>query len=142
MQPDQTSSDLASARLQQARECLQTAEVDIAAGLFKAAANRSYYCIFHTMRALLALDRFDSKKHSGVITAFRQKYIKTGIFDSKFSDIVGKAFTARNKSDYQDFYVISKDDVAAQIENAKTFLTAVEEYLAPKLQNVSEKTEI
>ena len=135
MQHNYNPSDLASARLQQARDCLQTAEVVIAAGLFKDAANRSYYCIFHAMRALLALDEFDSKKHSGIIAAFRQRYIKTKIFPANYSDIVGDAFDIRIDSDYEDFYLISKDEVAAQIENAKTFLAAVEEYLAPKIQN-------
>jgi hypothetical protein len=38
---------------------------------FETAANRSYYCIFNAMRAVLSLDRFDSKKHSGIIDAFR-----------------------------------------------------------------------
>jgi uncharacterized protein (UPF0332 family) len=134
MQHNYNPSDLASHRLQQARECLQTAEVVIAAGLFKAAANRSYYCIFHAMRAVLALDRFDTKKHSGVISAFRQKYVKTGVFTADISDIIKTAFKVRNNSDYQDYYLISKDDVAAQIENARAFLLAVEGYLAPKLE--------
>ena len=132
---ERTPVDYAVYRLQKARECLQSAESEIAAGLFLDAANRSYYAIFHAMRAVLALERFDSKKHSGVISYFRQKYIKTGIFDTTFSDIVGTAFTVRNKSDYQDFYIVSKSDVSAQLENAKTFLAAVEEYLAPKIQD-------
>ena len=141
MQPDQTSSDLASFRLQKARVCLQVAERNIAAAFFLDAANRSYYCIFHAMRAVLAFDRFDSKKHSGVISAFRQNYIKTGVFTADISDIIRTAFEVRNESDYEDFYVISKDEVTTQLENAKTFLTAVEEYLAPKLQDISGETE-
>ena len=87
------------------------------------------------MRAVLAFDRFESKKHSGVISAFRKDYIKTGIFPVELSDIIEDAFEIRNDSDYDDFYVISKNDVATQIENAKTFLTAVEEYITSKTQN-------
>jgi len=135
MQHNYKPSDLASFRLQQARRCLRAAEVNIAADLFKDAANRSYYCIFHAMRAVLALDRFDSKKHSGVISAFRQNYVKTGVFTADISDIIRISFTVRNESDYEDFYVISKEKVAGQIENARAFLAAVEEYLAPKLQD-------
>ena len=134
MQHNYKPSDLASHRLQQARECLQSAELEIAAKIYRTAANRSYYCIFHAMRALLALDEFDSKKHSGIIAAFRQRYIRTKIFPSNYSDIVGDAFDVRIDSDYEDFYLISKDDVAAQIENARAFLSAVEGYLAPKLE--------
>jgi uncharacterized protein (UPF0332 family) len=85
------------------------------------------------MRAVQALDRFDSKKHSGVIAHFRQNYIKTGIFPPAFSDIIGNAFKVRNNSDYVDFYIIVKNEVMAQIENAKLFLSAVEEYINTKL---------
>ena len=141
MQHNYKPSDLASFRLQQARECLELAEVALAANSFKGSANRSYYCIFHAMRAVLALDRFDSKKHSGVISAFRQNYVKTGIFTADISDIIRTSFTVRNESDYEDFYIISKEKVTEQLENAKTFLTAIEDYLAPKLQDVSEKTQ-
>ena len=141
MLPDNAPAALASVRLLQAKECLQSAELEIASNIYRSAANRSYYSIFHAMRAVLALDRFDSKKHSGVISAFRKRYIKTGIFSAAFSKVIDNAFDVRIDSDYEDYYLISKDDVAAQIENAKTFLTAVEEYLAPKLQDVSGETE-
>jgi len=126
---DKTGFALANARLQQARECLQFAETGLATESYKGAANRSYYCIFHAMRALLALEGFDSKKHSGVISAFRQRYTKTAIFPPNFSDIVGEAFEIRNDSDYQDFYIVPKERVEIQIANAKTFLAAVEEYI-------------
>jgi len=132
--PDYSPSDLASFRLMQARDCLQYAEMGIAAGLFKGSANRSYYAIFHSMRAVLALDKFDSRKHSGIIAAFRQRYIGTGIFPIEFSDIIGAAFEVRNDSDYQDMYIVSKKKVVAQLENAKTLFAAVEEYVTTKLQ--------
>jgi len=135
MLPNRTPIDYAGYRLQQAKECLELAEMALAADSFKGSANRSYYAIFHAIRAILALERFDSKKHSGVISYFRKNYIKTGIFDSKISDIVGDAFRVRNESDYQDFYLVSKEKVTTQLENAKTFLSAVEEYLAPKIQD-------
>lgn len=45
-------------------------------GELKTANNRAYYSIFHAMRAILALDEVDFKKHSGVIAYFRENYIK------------------------------------------------------------------
>ena len=129
---DGNGKGLAKYRIEQAHECLQSAEREIEAGVFKGAANRSYYAIFHAMRAVLALQGIDSKKHSGVIAAFRQNYIKTGEFELRFSDIIRDAFEVRNSSDYQDFYVPSKSDVEQQIENAKMFLEEVEKYLKIK----------
>ncbi len=132
MQPDEhTPEDLAVFRLHQARECLQAA---LAAIDFKTAANRSYYCIFHAMRAVQALDRFDSRKHSGVIDNFRKDYIRTGIFSGEFSKVIGKAFDVRLESDYEDFYVVSKSKVTSQVENAKA-LEAVEKYIGERIQS-------
>lgn len=119
---------LAKYRLDQANECLRSAEMVFTAGSFRFAVNRSYYCIFHAMRAVLALDMFETKKHSGIISAFRQKYIKTDIFPEKFSVIIRNAFNTRNAGDYQDFFIVSKEE-AAHIENASIFLQAVEHYL-------------
>jgi uncharacterized protein (UPF0332 family) len=134
MQPDYLPEDLAHYRIDKAKTCLQGAETEMAHGLFENAANRLYYCIFSAMRAVLALDQFDSKKHSGVIAAFRKSYIKTGIFPEAFSDTIKSAFEVRNESDYKDFFLISKADVATQVENAKTFLEAVEKYIGERTQ--------
>ena len=35
----------------------------------------------------------------------------------------------RTDSDYEDFYVVPKDDVVKQVEEAEYFLNQVEEYL-------------
>jgi len=136
MREEDDSAVLAAVRLDKARVFLRDAETNMTVDSFLTSVNRSYYCIYHAMRAVLALDRFDSKKHSGVISQFRKNYIKTGIFPSTLSDIITKSFRDRNDSDYNDYYLISKDEVVEQLENAKTFLAAVEEYLAPKLQNM------
>jgi uncharacterized protein (UPF0332 family) len=133
MQPDRTPGDLAAFCLHQARVCLQSALVAVD---FQTAANRSYYCIFHAMRSVQALDRFDSRKHSGVIDNFRKNYIKTEIFPKEFSNIIGDAFEVRLESDYEDFYIVSKDEVTAQVENAKTFLEAVEKYVGERIKSI------
>ena len=81
------------------------------------------------MRAVLAIDGFDSKKHSGVMAAFQQRYVRTGIFPPEFFDMIRGAFDTRSDSDYEDFFVMSKAVVTRQIENARTFLDAVDAYL-------------
>ena len=103
--------DVSAVRMEKAEQCLETAHNNIEDRDYKAAANRSYYAIFHSMRAILAFDSFDSKKHSGVISEFRRRYIKTGIFEADMSDIISNLFNIRGKSDYDDFFVISKAEV-------------------------------
>jgi uncharacterized protein (UPF0332 family) len=116
-------------RLAKAQESLNSAEIDLANQQASTAVNRAYYCIFHSIRAVLAIDGFDSKKHSGVISYFRSKYIKTKIFDKTYSAIIEDAFDMRNNSDYVDFFETTMDNAREQVENAKLFHSAVEAYL-------------
>lgn len=120
---------LAEYRISKAEECLKSAAALIEIEDYLAALNRSYYAIFHSVRAVFALDGIDRKKHSGVISCFQQNYVKTGMFDKKYSSIVQEAFEVRQESDYEDFYVISKEEVIVQLENAKEFVGAVRKHI-------------
>ena len=124
--------DLAVARLDHAREDLDTAVLVCAAGDYRSAANRSYYAFFHAVRALAALDHVEMRKYSGYISEFRKRYTKTGIFGKHMSDILTDAFEVRNESDCGDFFVIAKADVEQQIRDARQFLNEIEKYLATK----------
>lgn len=123
---------LSAARFEHAKECLEAARLLLNAENYKSAANRSYYAIFHAMRAVLAYDEIDMKHHSGIISEFRKLYIKTGIFDTYMSTIISVLFNVRQDSDYDDFFVISKNEVVEQIENADAFLSKIQEYLNTK----------
>ena len=67
---EQGQIDLCRYRLEKAESYLNDANVTLSLGMYDTAANRSYYSIFHTVRALLALDGKDFRKHSGVISCF------------------------------------------------------------------------
>lgn len=121
--------ELSKRRLEIAHERLTTAKAILELGDYKASANRLYYAIFSAMRAVLALDGFDSKKHSGIIARFRQSYIKTGIFDTEMSKIIDDLEVIREDSDYDDFYIILKEDVEIQAKRAEYFVSEVESYL-------------
>lgn len=106
---DRRLKELSKYRLEQANRCIKSAKLLAEDGDYRGAANRSYYAIFHCMRSVLALEKVDFSKHSGVLAYFRKQYIKTGVFDVELSDIIGEAFDIRNDSDYDDYYVISKE---------------------------------
>ena len=128
MQVDEKVS-LSKIRFLNAEECLLDARILAESGRFKSLVNRSYYAIFHAMRAVLVLDEFDSKKHSGIIAEFRKRYIKTGAFQSEMSAVITKLFLARTNSDYDDFYMISKADAVTQFHDAEQFVETVGKYL-------------
>ena len=126
---EQSKIDLCRYRLEKAEKYLNDAKTTLALEMYDTAANRSYYAIFHAVRALLALEGRDFRKHSGVISYFQQQYIKTGVFDRRFSDMLKNAFSLRTESDYRDFYVILCEDVVNQVADAEVFLLTVRRYI-------------
>lgn len=128
MRPEQ-AVDISKVRLEHAKECLQDAKLLLAGESYRSAANRTYYAVFHAMRAVLALDGVDMKHHSGIISEFRRRYIKTGIFDVRLSELISELSTMREGSDYNDFFIVSKAETAEQVASAEIFLNAVETYL-------------
>lgn len=122
-------AELSKYRLEKAQESLKYAKILMDNEGYAEAVNRAYYSIFHATRAVLAIDGIDRKRHSGVISYFQENYVKTGDFDKECSYILKNAFSIRQESDYEDFYVVSKDEAQTQIDNAEIFLKKVTEYL-------------
>ena len=123
---------LSKIRIEHADECISAAKSLLESGNYKSAANRAYYTVFHAMRAVLAFDKIDMKHHSGVIAEFRRLYIKTEIFDAELSKIISVLSDSRNDSDYDDFFIVSKEEVVEQIKNAELFLEKIKEYIRTK----------
>ena len=130
-----TCVDLCFYRFEKAAEDLKTARNNFVSEDYRAANNRAYYSIFHSLRSVLAVDRFDSKKHSGIIAEFRRKYIKNRIFPVEISGMIDSAFEIRNSSDYNDMFIADKNETKKQIENAEYILKEVGEYIGFPIVN-------
>ena len=120
---------LSAYRYERAAEELANAKDLFVEGKYKLALNRSYYSIFHAMRAVNALDEFDSSKHSGVIAYFNRTQVKTGHFPKETSKLIGSASSMREHADYEDFYIASRQDAEEQLRHAEWFLAKVADYL-------------
>jgi uncharacterized protein (UPF0332 family) len=125
--------EYAKYRIERSKEDLEAAIAMFEACHFRVANNRAYYSIFHAMRAVLAFDGFDSKKHSGIISEFRKSYIKSGIFSEELSSIIGLASEIRNASDYDDMFIASKEETEKQIKDAELFHNVVKRYIDEKV---------
>ncbi len=80
--------ELAGYRMEKAKEMLSAAEGTLETGQYKTSLNRSYYAIFHAMRAANIVKGFDPSKHSGVIAFFNKEFLKEGLMDRNLSVIV------------------------------------------------------
>ena len=126
---DSRVNDLSAYRYEKAVGNLSLAKSLFRAAECGAALNRAYYAAFDAMRAVNALEGFDSSKHSGVIAHFNQYHVKTKHFESYTSAVVRKASMLREKSDYEDFYTPDPDETAETIELVGQFLQDVGCYL-------------
>lgn len=126
---ERSVTDLSRYRLDCCREALEDAKIMYEAGRYKNALNRAYYSIFYGIRAVNALDGFDSSKHSGVIAHFNQNYVKEGIFPKEASKLIKLTAEKRENADYLDFFVASQEEADAQIKRAETFGKWIEDYL-------------
>ena len=119
-------------RYDMGHEALEDARIMYQNSRYKNALNRAYYAIFHMIRAVNALDKFDSSKHSGVIAHFNQNYIKTEAFPKEMSRIIKLASENREKADYLDFFVASREEAEKQIKRAEEFEIPIKEFLIEK----------
>ncbi len=115
--------------LENAQESLSVAQLNLDNDFYPAAINRAYYAIFYAANAALATKKILRSKHSGVLAAFRQYFVKTGVFSSELSDIYGQLMEDRHESDYGLITAMSKEDAMIDLHQAKQFVEAVEALL-------------
>jgi len=84
----QSEIALSKYRFEKATTSLESAKTLFNSEHYADAASSSYFCAFHCMRSVLALENIDFKKHSAVISYFQEHYIKTGKFDKSISGII------------------------------------------------------
>lgn len=123
------SKELSKHRLEQAKEELEDAKLLYNNNRYKSANNRVYYSIFHSIRAVLALEGVDFKKHKDVQAYFNKNYVRTEIFPKDMGRRIIDASKIREDSDYDDQFVVDKEKTLKQIDTAKEMIELVEKYL-------------
>ena len=126
---DDRRKELSEYRIQEAKDSLQVAQNCLKEGFYKDAVNRSYYSAFYALKAVLALGEVDFKRHKDVLGYFNREYVAKDVFPKDVGRRLGTLKQLREKSDYDDFYVASKEKAEEQIETAKYILSQIEEHL-------------
>ncbi len=128
-----TKKDLVLYRIQSAKSDLKSAKILLDAEEYKAANNRAYYAIFHAINAVHALNEKAYKRHKDAVANFNKDYVKTEIFPREIGRKIGEAEEIRHASDYDDFYIASKEESERQVAVAAEFIEMVEKYCTEKL---------
>ena len=98
------------------------------------ANNRAYYAIFNAINAVHALDGNAFKRHKDAIGNFNKNYVKTEIFPRELGRKIGEAEEIRHASDYDDFYIASREEAERQIAVADEFIERIEKYCKEQIK--------
>jgi uncharacterized protein (UPF0332 family) len=112
-----------------ARQMLVVAEHNLNDGFHSSAINRAYYAIFYAANALLATQGLARSKHSGVISAFREHFVKPGLIEPEYSRLYGRVMSDRQAGDYEIDKVLATDQARSDLDDARNFVTRMETYL-------------
>lgn len=123
-----SKKDVAKYRLQVAKEDLQSAKVLLEAQSYRGANNRAYYAIFHAVSSVLAMEGIAFKRHKDTLAYFNKNYVATEVFPREWGRKIIKSEEIRHASDYDTFYIASKEETIQQIETADELIRLVTEY--------------
>ena len=122
---------LAKARMDRADELLMESRLLLEKNAYKSSNNRAFYAIEKSIKALLATKEMEVLTHNGGLKQFNYLFIHKGdgTFTSDDYQKIANAEQIRNASDYDDFYISSKEETREQVELAETFVNKVRKYL-------------
>lgn len=131
MKKDEAISTLVKYRLEQAQTAIMDAKcLAEGNGSFQSIINRSYYAMFYAASALLLKSGISASKHSGVLASFDKEFVHKGIFPKEFSKDFHSVFDLRQKSDYRDMVIFTREKTEETYRKAIHFVDAIRNYIA------------
>jgi len=115
-----------------AERALDTAQVNLDVGDWRAAVNRAYYAIFYAANAMLLTRSVERRKHSGVISAFREHFVKPGLVETEYSSVYGEALVVREDADYAIEIPVDREMAETALHQARRFVQRMRDYLVEK----------
>lgn len=119
-------------RYNDAMETLETAKLCFDNKRYKDTLNRCYYAAFYAIKAVLALESVDFRRHKDVVAYFNQHYVATEIFPRELGRKLSRLKQKRETSDYDDFYIASFEEAEEQIQTTALIIEYVKTYLNEK----------
>jgi uncharacterized protein (UPF0332 family) len=126
--------DLAKVRMERAQELLTEANDLLEKESYKSANNRAFYAIEKAVKALLATECVEVATHNGGLHQFNYLFVHKGdgTFTQEDYKKASHAERVRTASDYDDFYIASKEEAKQQVNDAEYIVGKVQKYIKGK----------
>ena len=115
--------------IEKAKRSLEAANDLHKNGHYDFAISRAYYAMFYMATALLLTKDLVFSKHSAVISALSQHFVKPGILDQRYHKMFSKAFEARQIGDYSILRDVSQKESQEILSYAREFVEKVGELI-------------
>ncbi len=115
--------------LERAQTSLRAARTLVWSGYSDYAASRAYYAAFYAATAVLVKEGLAFSKHSGVVAAIHQRFVKTRRLEAKHGRNLNWLFGLRTTGDYGGATHVSTEEAEAAIEAAQEFCEAVRQLI-------------
>ena len=115
--------------VEKAKKYLRSAEILLREGDYESSVSRTYYAMFYCAQAMLLTKNLSFSSHKGVISAFGEHFVKTGVFPKEMGRELNRAFEKRQLGDYEYTFVISKREAEEMLESGKKFVNEIVQHL-------------
>lgn len=117
------------AHLTRARELLASADLLLEHGDTGSSVSRSYYAMFLAAEAALLTRHAAPSSHRGLIAAFGEHFVKTGLFEKADGRALSAAHEQRVAAEYDATTRVPREEAAALLHVARGFVGKVEAFL-------------
>lgn len=115
--------------LDKADSSIDAAKMLLREGYISESVSRAYYAMFHAAKAMLAEDGISRSKHSGIISAFGERYARTGRIAREFHKQLNTAFEERSRADYEYSWSVTEANARIRINEAEAFVQEIKRQL-------------
>jgi uncharacterized protein (UPF0332 family) len=118
--------------IQRATKYLQSAEMLLKEQDYESSVSRTYYAMFYSAEAILLTQNLSYSSHKGIISAFGEHFVKTGVFPKEMGRELNRAFEKRQIGDYGHKFVISEEEAEEILVGGRKFVEKIVAYLKEK----------
>ena len=117
------------ALIEKAMRYLKSAKMLLGDGDCESSVSRTYYAMFYVAQAALLTKKLSFSSHKGVISAFGEHFIKTGVFPKDMGREFNRAFEKRQMGDYEYTFVVSELEAGQMLVSGREFVNKIADWL-------------
>ena len=115
-------------RVEKSDSAIREADILARNEFFDNAVTRLYYACYYLASALLIKEGIETTSHAGVKRMFSLKFIRNGVLDQKYFQILSNLLQGRQLSDYEDFIYQDKESYNLYRSEAINFCQKLKHY--------------